>query len=71
MVYKAVKESCSDEETGKYTSFGIGAYTKEGREILYIPDVFLSYDKAQALVLLCNTHRLDPIHLPDVIEDAI
>lgn len=72
IVYRAVEEMRQDEEFGEYTSFGIGAYTKtENREVLYVADVFLSYEKAQALVSLCNGGRLDPIHLLDVIEDAI
>lgn len=71
IIYKVAEQAYRNEETGEYTGFGIGAYAADGREIAFVPDVFLQREPADALVRLCNTLGLAPVHLMDVIEDAI
>ena len=72
--YYTVKESLYNEEVGSFTAYGIGVcetnpYTR--KTLKYISDVFLDQKKAEKIVGLCNRLQLDPIHLFDVVEDAI
>ena len=72
--YYTVKESFYTEGVGSYTAYGIGVCENDrcGRKTLnYIPDVFLHKQEAEQLVALCNHLGLDPMHLYDVVEDAV
>lgn len=70
--YKVIKENFKSCELGKYTSYGIFAYSEEVHSALkFYPDVFLNKASAEQLVNLCNNNSLDIVHLIDVIEDAI
>lgn len=72
VTYKVIEENLQNCEFGRYVSYGICVYSEERRMILKsISDVFLEKDKMEQLVMLCNENRLDPIHLSEVIEDAI
>lgn len=72
--FYTVKESLYREEVGSFTAYGIGVCENNPckRETLeYIPDVFLDKQKAERFVVMCNRLQLDPLHLLDVVEDAI
>lgn len=72
ITYTVIKENLQNCKFGRYVSYGICAYSEEAKMIIKsVSDVFLEKDKAEKLVVLCNENRLDPIHLSDVIEDAI
>lgn len=72
VTYKVIKENLQSCEFGRYVSYGICVYSEEARMILKsISDIFFEKDKAEQLAVLCNENRLDPIHLSEVIEDAI
>lgn len=69
-----VKELNYKEEIGSYTAYGIGAcINKNGKKetLEYISDVFIDRQKAEHLADLCNRLHLDPIHLRDVVDDAV
>ena len=68
--YIAVKEKLYHKDIGTYTSYGIKAF-KDGKEVGFVSDVSVDRDFVEELVELCNTEQLDPIHLFDVVEDAI
>lgn len=72
--YYAVKEALYSEEIGAYTAYGIGVFEYdrgEKKTLQYIPDVFLDEEKAEQLVAMCNSIQLEPLHLLDVVEDAV
>ena len=72
--YYTVKESFYTEEVGSFTAYGIGVCENEksNRKTLeYIPNVFLDRQKAERLAAMCNHLKLDPLHLFDVVEDAV
>ena len=57
-------------------SYGIAAYADPETSgtasvITAVRDICDNKDKIDALVLPCNTHRLSPIHLQDIIEDFL
>ncbi len=72
--YYYVKEKLHNPEIGNYTSYAISAYEHHNNKqtrIAYISDVFLNEPDARKFVHMCNTMDLDPVHLLEVIEEAI
>ena len=61
-VYKVISKNHYSPETGAYISFGISAHD---------PDVFIDESEARAFTERLNTLQVSPIHLIDVIEDAL
>lgn len=71
-IYKVVEENLQNSELGSYIAYGISVYLRATNIILIsISDVFLERDKAKKLVELCNKNSLEPIHLREVVEDAV
>ena len=72
--YYYVKEELHHPDIGNYTSYAISAYEHHNHKqtrIAYISDVFLDESDAEKFIHICNTMELDPVHLADVIEEAI
>ena len=72
--YYTVKESFYTEEVGSFTAYGIGVRENDQcnkKTLQYIPNVFLDRQKAERLAAMCNHLKLDPLHLFDVVEDAV
>ena len=72
--YTAVKEKHQCQSIGDYVAYGIRVTAKENggeREVMYVPDVSEDEELVERLAMLCTAEELDPIHLPDVIEDSI
>ncbi len=68
--YTTVEEEFNDADLGHYVSYGI-CVTEDDNSILTVSDMSTNRDLVDKLVGLCNEHQLDPIHLLDVIEDAL
>ncbi len=60
-----------DEEGQAYTVYGITALNNSGKELASFPDMFFDKQKAIDFVNLCNSERLELVHLADVVEDAL
>ena len=72
--YYYVKEKLHNPDIGNYTSYAISAYKHHNHKqtrIAYISDVFLNEMDAKKFVHMCNTMDLDPVHLLEVLEEAI
>lgn len=61
-------EICINER--KTTTYGIGV-VKNMLMLNYILDISEDYNKILSLVERCNTEKLDPIHLRDVVENIL
>lgn len=70
-VYKVISKNHYSPETGAYISFGISAYDPEHGQTCFVPDVFIDESEARAFTECLNTLQVSPIHLIDVIEDAL
>ena len=75
LTYGTVAETYSIGNTSRI-SYGIVAYAYANCDdtatiIVSVHDVSSEKDKIDNLVYLCNLHRLDPIHLYDVIIDFL
>ena len=68
--YKLRVDVIFDEDSIAHTVYGIELF-KNGVEVIAIPDIFTDKSSAKKLVKLCNSCKLSPLHLMDVIEDAI
>ena len=68
--YRVHTDIVFDELGKSHTAYGIELLLGENNAVL-VKDVFFDRDKAYTLVALCNNLALSPIHLMDVIEDAI
>ena len=50
---------------------GISAHDLEHGQTCFVPDVFIDESEARAFTERLNTLQVSPIHLIDVIEDAL
>ena len=69
--YKVISKNHYSPETGAYISFGISAHDLEHGQTCFVPDVFIDESEARAFTERLNTLQVSPIHLIDVIEDAL
>lgn len=72
--YYTNQESFYAEGVGSFTAYGIGVREDNQSSkitLQYIPNVFLDRQKAERLAAMCNYLKLDPLHLFDVVEDAV
>lgn len=68
--YIVVEEHLEHPDIGTYTSYGIKAM--RGTEAVeFVSDVSVDKTFVEALARCCTDLQLDPIHLFDVVEDAI
>lgn len=66
--YRFTEQQFFHEDIGGYTAYGIELEGKPGAEI---QDVSTEKAFVSELVRKMNQYQLDPIHLSDVIEDAL
>ena len=72
--YYTNQESFYAEGVGPFTAYGIGVRENNQcnkKTLQSIPNVFLDRQKAERLAAMCNYLKLDPLHLFDVVEDAV
>ena len=70
-VYR-LKTNIGYEEDGRgHTGYGVEVMNSKNSMIAAVEDVFLDMAKAAAFIALCNTVKLNPIHLSDVIQDMM
>ena len=69
-IYIPVKESLFSQELGSYCSFGMEVI-ENGVLHSKISDVSTDENFVAALARKCTAGELDPVHLPDVIEDSL
>lgn len=69
--YIPVREELCTPELGTYVSYGIRAVLASGEETAFVSDVSTDQAFVEHLAMLCTMGQLSPIHLRDVIEDAI
>lgn len=70
-IYRLNEITGTDEEGTKHIVYGIDAVDKYGNILGSYTDIFFDRLKAEKFVSLCNECKLELIHLPDVLEDAI
>ena len=74
MHYIPLKEELSSVELGNYQTFAICAYARIGNEwceVARVSDVSADLSFVTALCDRCNRGQLSPLHLRDVVEDAL
>jgi len=60
-----------DDDGRTHIGYGIEVLNGANAKITVVEDVFLDMSKAVMFIDLCNTLKLSPIHLTDVIEDML
>lgn len=72
VTYRVICEKIINNALGKYTAYGICAYSNEtGKELAHISDIFLKQDDATAFADKCNSFNVELVHLPVIIEDFL
>lgn len=72
ITYRVIEENLHSCEFESYIAYGISVYSDDTETVLSsISDIFLKKERAEKLAQLCNENSLDPIHLKEVVEDAI
>lgn len=74
VTYHIVEEELSNQDVGRYATYGICAYCSDSsgtREIAHYSDIFLNREEVEQFVNRCNTLGLSVIHLPEVIDDIL
>jgi len=69
-IYIPVKESLFSRELGSYCSFGMEVM-ENGALHSQISDVSTDENFVAELANHCTEGQLDPVHLPDVMEDSL
>ncbi len=69
-LYITVEEHLEHPDIGTYTSYGIKAM-KGTDELMFVSDVSVDRTFVENLARCCTELQLDPMHLFDVVEDAI
>lgn len=59
----------NDESNQKHTVYGITALDNFGNVLETIEDIFLSKEKAEEFIELCNEEKLELVHLQNVVDD--
>lgn len=70
-IYKLGSGYIFDEDGNAVVTYGIVAVDSEGNILKSVPDVFLDKAQAEKFIRLCNSQKLELIHLLDVIEDEL
>ena len=68
--YEVETKILPDENGREYVAYGIKVYDENGL-INAVSDISLNYDGVKRLCDRLNECELDPIHLPDVVEDFL
>lgn len=69
--YNVNARTVRDEEGKPHAMFGIDAVSEDGIVQNSVIDAFGNHEEAEALANKCTELELSPIHLQDVIEDAL
>ena len=71
ITYELRTDIVNDEERCSYIVYGIMAKNIRGKTLQSIPDIFFDREKAEEFVNLCNSEKLELVHLMDVIEEIL
>ena len=70
-LYVTFKERLFSDELGPYTSFGIKAIDTSNKSETTVSDVSVNEAFVNELCRSFNLYQLDPVHLSDVLDDAV
>ena len=59
-----------DKEENPHLIYGVNAF-EDGEIRQVFPGIFLDRSKAEEFITLCNSEKLEIIHLPDVVRDLL
>ena len=69
--YVTLEETLYSEELSEtYRTYGV-AVLENGQQIFAMHDVSLDRTAVDTLVRKCNKYSLEPVHLPDVVDDFL
>lgn len=68
--YVPIQETLTTDELGTYVTYSVSVQTVS-EEIAFIRDVSTDYEDVLRLTELCTEKHLDPLHLPDIIDDFL
>lgn len=70
--YRLREDTCADDDGTLVKVYGIEVYDRQSSApLLTYANLFTRRNQAEELIDLCNRLELDPIHLTDVVEDAL
>lgn len=69
--YRLRSDDIYVEDYGYCQVFGVEGIDAFGKICVSVKDVFVRKEVALANIRLFNTHKLDSVHLMDVIEDIL
>lgn len=69
-IYEPIRQTVVSDDLGEYVTYGIRVLSN-GKPLSLVTDVSTDMDTVERLSALCTKEQLDPIHLMDVISDAI
>ncbi len=69
--YRLRQDTLQDEIGRVQVVYGVEALDPDGKVHCAFPDIFFDREKALSFVRICNEQDVDPIHLQDLVEDAL
>ncbi len=72
--YKMIITEETDVYGNAYIGYGIEAWSGSGtgRKPLHrVPDLFVSRERCESFVQMCNEEEVAPFHLPEIIDNIL
>ena len=69
--YRLKEGSICDEHGIAWPVYGIEAADADGKILFCFSDIFFDREKATAFVRMCNEQQVEPVHIQDVISNAL
>lgn len=69
--YQLRQDMLRDESGIEWVVYGIETLDSVGNILCSFSDIFFDKKKALSFVCVCNEQDIDPIHIQDLIEDAL
>lgn len=69
--YKLKTDTISDDEGNSVEVYGIVCSDSSSNLIKAVSNVFTNKEEAEQFISLCNKLELSPVHLQDVIDEAV
>lgn len=71
-LYRLRSDVITDDDGVEVIVYGVDVFDRATDKVLKsIPDIFVDCVTAKAFIELCNSEKLNLVHMEDVIEDAL
>ena len=70
-VYTLRKDVISNEQNKDFISYGINVFNLNGELTEIVPGAFDDKQKASEFITLCNSEKVESVHLQNILDDFL